>query len=144
MIKTSWFCFNSCLFFVVHRDWIQFILVTATFHCVKNVRIRSYSGPYFPAVGRNAERYGVSLCIKSKCGKMQTRKTPNMDTFDAVFGSGYQMFKFQVPIVITIFAVSDLKPFLRKSISMCSTNILSYVCSAHLRKSFASPEGITI
>ena len=144
MIKTSWFCFNSCLFFVVHRDWIQFILVTATFHCVKNVRIRSYSGPYFPAVGRNAERYGVSLCIKSKCGKMQTRKTPNMDTFDAVFGSGYQMFKFQVPIVITIFAVSDLKPFLRKSISICSTNILSYVCSAHLRKSFASPEGITI
>ena len=75
---------------------------------------------------------------------MQTRKTPNMDTFDAVFDSGYQMFKFQVPIVNTIFAVSDLKPFLRKSISMCSTNILSYLYSAHFRKNFASPEGITI
>ena len=30
-------------------------------HCVKNVRIRSYSGPYFPTFGLNTERYGVSL-----------------------------------------------------------------------------------
>ena len=29
-------------------------------HCVKSVHIRSYSGPYFPAFGLNAERY--SLC----------------------------------------------------------------------------------
>ena len=28
-------------------------------HCVKSVRIRSYSGPYFPAFGLNTERYGV-------------------------------------------------------------------------------------
>ena len=27
------------------------------------------------------ERYGVSVCIQSKCGKMRTRATPNMDTF---------------------------------------------------------------
>ena len=26
-------------------------------HCVKSVRIRSYSGPYFPAFGQNTERY---------------------------------------------------------------------------------------
>ena len=25
-------------------------------HCVKSVRIRSYSGPYFPAFGLNTER----------------------------------------------------------------------------------------
>ena len=30
-------------------------------HYVKSVRIRSYSGPYFPAFGLNTERYGVSL-----------------------------------------------------------------------------------
>ena len=49
--------------------------------CVKSIRIRSYSGPYFPAFGLNTERYSVSLCIKSKCGKMRTRITPNTDIF---------------------------------------------------------------
>ena len=53
-------------------------------HCVKSVRIRSYSGPYFPAFGVNTERYGVSLRIQSECGKIWTRKTPNTDTFHAV------------------------------------------------------------
>ena len=28
-------------------------------HCVKSVRIRSYSGPYFPALGLNTDRYEV-------------------------------------------------------------------------------------
>ena len=32
-------------------------------HCVKSVRIRSYSGPYFSALGLNTERSGASLCI---------------------------------------------------------------------------------
>ena len=27
--------------------------------CVKNARIRSYSGPHFPAFGLNTDRYGV-------------------------------------------------------------------------------------
>ena len=30
-------------------------------HCVKSVRIQSFSGPYFPVFGLNTERYGVSL-----------------------------------------------------------------------------------
>ena len=55
------------------------------FHCVKSVRIRSFSGQYFPAFGMNTERYGVSPHIQSKCGKIQTRQTPNTDTFHAVF-----------------------------------------------------------
>ena len=38
-------------------------------HYVKIVRIWSYSGPYFPTFGLNKERYGVSLRIKSECGK---------------------------------------------------------------------------
>ena len=53
-------------------------------HCVKSVRIRSYSGPHFPAFGLNTERYSVSLRIQSECGKIRTRITPNRDTFYAV------------------------------------------------------------
>ena len=60
-------------------------------YCVKSVRIRSYSGSYFPAFELNRERYSVpisiqsvSLRIQSKYMKMQTRITPNMDTFYAV------------------------------------------------------------
>ena len=30
-------------------------------HCVKSVRIRSFSGPYFFAFGLNTERYEVNL-----------------------------------------------------------------------------------
>ena len=52
-------------------------------HCVKSVRIRSFSGPYFPAFGLNTERYGVSLHIQSECGKIRPKKTPNTDTFHA-------------------------------------------------------------
>ena len=44
-------------------------------HCVKSVRIRSYSGPYFPAFGLN---------IQSECGKIRTRIIPNTDTLYAV------------------------------------------------------------
>ena len=57
---------------------------TRTHHCVKSDRIRSYFGPCFPAFGLNTERYGVSLCILSKCRKIRTRITPNTDTFHAV------------------------------------------------------------
>ena len=52
----------------------------STNHCVKSVRIRSYSGPHSPAFGL---RYSVSLHIQSECGKMRTRITPNTDTFYA-------------------------------------------------------------
>ena len=53
-------------------------------HCVKNVCIRSFSGPYFPAFGLNMERYGLSIRIQSKCGKIRATKTPNKDNFYAV------------------------------------------------------------
>ena len=55
------------------------------FHCVKSIRIRRFSGPYFPAFELNTERSEVSPRIQSKCRKKQTWKTPNMDTFHAVF-----------------------------------------------------------
>ena len=53
-------------------------------HCVKSVRIRSYSDPYFPVFGLNTERYSVSLRIQSEWEKTRTRITPNTDTFYAV------------------------------------------------------------
>ena len=52
--------------------------------CVKDVRIRSFSCPYFPALGLNLDRYSLSLCIQSGCAKTRTRKTPSSDTFHAV------------------------------------------------------------
>ena len=56
-------------------------------HCLKSVRIRSYSGTYFPAFWLNTERYKVSLHIQYECGKIRTRITPNTVTFYAVRGS---------------------------------------------------------
>ena len=52
-------------------------------HYLKSVRIRCFSGPYFPVFGLNTERYRVSLHIQSEYGKIRTRKTPNTDTFNA-------------------------------------------------------------
>ena len=61
-------------------------LITANFvHCIRSVRIWGYSGPQFSAFGLNTERYSVSLCIQSKCGKMRTRTTPNTDIFQALY-----------------------------------------------------------
>ena len=51
---------------------------------MKSVRIWSFSGPYFFQFGMNTERFGVSLDIQSKCGKIRNRKTPNAETFHAV------------------------------------------------------------
>ena len=64
-------------------------------HCVKGVRIWSYSGPHFSAFGVNTERYSVSLLIQSKCGKMRIRITPNMDTFYAVESQNLQVKSYQ-------------------------------------------------
>ena len=54
-------------------------------HCVKSVRIRSYSGshfpPHFPAFGLNTGRYGVSLRIQSECGKIRARNTSAFGRF---------------------------------------------------------------
>ena len=72
-----------------HFHLINNILITITViffntHCVKSVRIWSYSGPYFPAFGLNTGRYGVALHIQSERRKMRTRITRNTDTFHAV------------------------------------------------------------
>ena len=58
--------------------------ITMRPHCIKSVRIRSYSGPHFPTFGLDRDKCSVSLRIQSECRKMRTRITPNTDTFHAV------------------------------------------------------------
>ena len=52
-----------------------------------NIISKYFSGPYFPAFGLNTEFYSVNLRIQPKCGKIQTRKIPNTDTFCNVFSN---------------------------------------------------------
>ena len=66
------------------KQFTYLLVHMVTNHCVKSVRIWSYSGPYFPAFGLNTERCSVSLRIQSECGKMRTGITPNTDIFYAV------------------------------------------------------------
>ena len=91
-----WILFTQC-HIKEYVDQLNFYLFTVScrlitksnrnfriLHCVKGVRIQSYSGLYFPAFGLNMERSEVSLRIQSECGKMWTRITQNTDTFYAV------------------------------------------------------------
>ena len=66
---------QNCSFLLFH--YIVFWFVNK--HCVKSVRIRSFSNPYFPRFTLINERYSISLRIQSESGKMCTRKTPNTD-----------------------------------------------------------------
>ena len=56
---------TSCLIAAFGNVSIAFKSNAFPMHSVRSVRIRSYSGPYFPAFGLNTERYGVSLRIQS-------------------------------------------------------------------------------
>ena len=67
--------FQDCRIKVVLKKYLD------TIHGVRNVRIQSFSGQYFPALGPNAEREGVSLRIQSKCGKIRTRKPPKTSKY---------------------------------------------------------------
>ena len=85
---------------VLRGCWVKYVVTVVEGHCVKSVRIRSYSGPYFPAFGLNTERYEVSLRIQSERGKIRIRITPNTNTFCAVGfpdANTDTSFKFQVP-----------------------------------------------
>ena len=66
------------------------LVIITQIHWVKSVRIRSFSDPHFPAFGLNTERYGVSICIQSKRGKIRTRKTPNTNTFHKVIACDFE------------------------------------------------------
>ena len=109
---------------LVETEWSELILIWwFVSHYLKSVRIRSYSGPHFPAFGLNREIYGVSLRIQSKCGKMRTRITPNTDTFHAVLIKLSRSF-FKFPFLI----YSNDSPcnfnFTGRTVRFPSTNIV--------------------
>ena len=68
-------------------------------YCVKSVRIRSFSGPHFPTFGLNMERDTVR--IRSKGGKIRTRKTRNMDTFHALHFAKLEVYERNKNLEIT-------------------------------------------
>ena len=80
---------HFCCFHQLHWDFRiflnHFFMLATSSHFVKSVRVRSYSGPHFPAFGLKTERYGVSFHIQSKYGKIRTSITPNTDTFYTVW-----------------------------------------------------------
>ena len=79
-------------------------------HGAKSVRIWSYFGPYFPAFGLNTERYGLSIRIQSKRGKMRTRITLNTDNFHAVLSilnQDLSILKFGLTVASNIAMLED-------------------------------------
>ena len=76
----------ECIWILLITEWCLSLhrISIRLAYCVKTVRIRSCSGPYFPASGLNTESYGVSVRIQSECEKIRTRITPNTGTFHAV------------------------------------------------------------
>ena len=61
------------LFSVNVRRYFEILLAAIT--ACKVSKYGVFSGPYFLAFGLNTERYFVSLCIQSECGKIRTKKT---------------------------------------------------------------------
>ena len=43
---------------VLRGCWVKYVVTVAEGHCVESVRIRSYSGPYFPTFGLNVKKCG--------------------------------------------------------------------------------------
>ena len=72
--------FQICYNFLVRNLRFQIVnsnqpkISESNLHCVKSVRIRSFSGPYFSTFGLNMERYNVSLCIRATVKKYQPGK----------------------------------------------------------------------
>ena len=93
------------------------VVLVCLLHCVKNVRIRSFSGPYFSTFGPNTEGYSVSLRIRSECRKMWTRKTPNTDTLHAVL---LTLEKYLPNEVFLIDAIQNVKQKLHKIVCSCA------------------------
>ena len=66
----------SCVIIITNEDyWVNII----RYHCVKRVRIRSYSGPHFPRIFPHSDwirRDTVSLRIQSECGKIRGKCAP--------------------------------------------------------------------
>ena len=89
------------------------------FHCVKSVRIQSYSSPYFLAFGLNTQKYSVPLRIQSKCGKMLPNEclVPNKTEFVSLW-----------PQCILSIISTNQSHKLEKSLSSCFAITVLFLC----------------
>ena len=74
--KLQYLLFEIHVIWWVSNRWMDSTSLDNVWHCVKCVGIRGFSGPYFPT---------LSLRIQAESGKVRTRKTPNTDTFHALW-----------------------------------------------------------
>ena len=87
------------MFFYVSYDYV--------FHCVKNVRRRRYSGPYFPAFGLNNRDIRSILPYSVRMRENVDQLTPNTDTFDAMLST--KQFRNQLTCFLARFMVCMIK-----------------------------------
>ena len=99
----------------------KFVSVIWITHCMKNVRVWSFSGPYFPAFGLNTERYGIFLRIQTECSKIWTRKTPNADAFQAATSS----LNFSLTNELSLQVVKLIPDIMLHALFIISNNFIS-------------------
>ena len=87
-----------------------------------------FSAPHFPKLGLNTDRYLVSLCIQSECGKIQTRK-------NSVFGHFSPNWNFKTSMVIALPAPSIIMTHCIRS------NIVNIFHVSHISFFFQSTKG---
>ena len=114
------FRFFFAIFLALNVNTVFVMLLIIWLHCVESARIQIYSGPHFPAFGQNTKRYGESLCIQSECRKMQTRITPNMNTFHSVL---FCHIKYLTNTEIYVFNIW-LKQLTKQAFDMLQTQAL--------------------
>ena len=106
------------------------IIITHT-HYLKKYLIRSYSIQHFPAFRLNTERNSASLRSHSECGKMQTRITPNTDSFHAVTDKKYNKMSkknyFLYFVESNYYSFFTVKPFL----DICLSKTIAYLIMAN-------------
>ena len=89
---SKWDCLSADICYINYID---------NMHCVKSVRIWSFSGPYFPALGRD---YGelLRISIQSEYGKIRTTKTPKAVKILSVFSGIYlSIYLFTLYLLLT-------------------------------------------
>ena len=77
-VYTLQYCLYLTIQIEIYSIYFYFLQYS---HFLRSVRIRSYSGLYFPSFGLNTEKYIVSLRIRAEYGKIRTTITFNTDTF---------------------------------------------------------------
>ena len=105
------------------------ICFLVTWHWVKSVRIRRFSGPYFPAFGLNMERYGIrtkyGLKVSPNAGKYGLEKLRTRTLFT-------QCESLLKNFIFFLFSWRNLYPAKVKAIFI---RIKQKSCQKYLRKS---------